>query len=448
MSEPSKFLLSDRQIPNVWVNVLPSLPEPLDPPLHPGTHAPLTAQDLQPLFPMELIEQEFSTKPLIDIPGEVMDIYRLWRATPLYRARRLEKALDTPAHIYYKYEGTSPAGSHKPNTAVAQAYYNKRAGIRRLATETGAGQWGSALALACQMFGLECTVYMVRVSYDQKPYRRMMMHTWGAEVFASPSEHTNAGRGVLAAHPDSPGSLGIAISEAVEDAATHSDTNYSLGSVLNHVMLHQTIIGQEARLQMREAGEDPDVVIGCFGGGSNFAGIALPYVLDSFQGRGPRILAVEPSACPSLTRGRFTYDFGDTAKLTPLIKMYTLGHDFVPPGIHAGGLRYHGASPLLSHLVRLGFIQATAYKQLPVFEAAVQFARTEAILPAPESAHAIRAAVDEALAAKEEGKPRVILFCLSGHGHFDLGSYESYLSGKLLDYEYPGKDIEEAMAAI
>jgi len=448
MSEHSKFLLSDRQIPTTWVNVLPSLPEPLDPPLHPGTHAPLAPQDLQPIFPMELIEQEFSPKPEIDIPGEVMDIYRLWRATPLYRARHLEKALDTPAHIYYKYEGTSPAGSHKPNTAVAQAYYNKRAGIRRLATETGAGQWGSALALACQLFGMECTVYMVRVSYDQKPYRRMMMHTWGAEVFASPSDHTNAGRGVLAAHPDSPGSLGIAISEAVEDAATHSDTNYSLGSVLNHVMLHQTVIGQEARLQMQDAGETPDVVIGCFGGGSNFGGLALPYVLDSFQGKGPRILAVEPAACPSLTRGKFTYDYGDTAKLTPLIKMYTLGHDFVPPGIHAGGLRYHGASPLLSHLVRLGYIEAKAYPQLPVFDAALQFARTEAIIPAPESSHAIRAAIDEALAAKEEGKPRTILFCLSGHGHFDLGSYENYLSGKLLDYEYPGKDIEDAIAAI
>jgi tryptophan synthase beta chain len=397
---------------------------------------------------MELIEQEFSPKPLIDIPGEVMDIYRLWRATPLYRARRLEKALDTPAHIYYKYEGTSPAGSHKPNTAVAQAYYNKRAGIKRLATETGAGQWGSALSLACQFFGLECTVYMVRISYDQKPYRRMMMHTWGAEVFASPSEHTNSGRAVLKATPDSPGSLGIAISEAVEDAATHSDTNYALGSVLNHVMLHQTVIGQEARLQMEQAGEDPDVVIGCFGGGSNFGGLALPYVLDRIAGKGPRIIAVEPSACPSLTRGRLAYDFGDTAKLTPLIKMYTLGHDFVPPGIHAGGLRYHGASPLLSHLLNLGYMEARAVNQLPVFDAAVQFARTEGILPAPESAHAIRAAVDEAIAAREEGKGRVILFCLSGHGHFDLGSYESFLAGKLQDYEFPGLDVETALAQV
>ncbi len=448
MTEHSKFLLADSQIPTAWVNVLPSLPEPLAPPLNPQTHSPLTPQDLLPLFPMALIEQEFAPQGEIDIPGEVMDIYRLWRATPLYRARRLEKALDTPAHIYYKYEGTSPAGSHKPNTAVAQAYYNKQAGMKRLATETGAGQWGSALALACQLFGLECTVYMVRVSYDQKPYRRMMMHAWGAEVFPSPSDHTNSGRGVLAHSPGSPGSLGIAISEAVEDAATHPDTNYSLGSVLNHVMLHQTVIGQEAKLQMQLAGEEPEVVIGCFGGGSNFAGLALPYVLDRFAGRGPRIVAIEPSACPSLTKGKFTYDFGDTAKLTPLIKMYTLGHDFVPPGIHAGGLRYHGASPLLSHLVNLGHIEARAYPQLPVFDAAIQFSRTEGILPAPESSHAIRAAIDEALQAREEGRARVILFCLSGHGHFDLASYESYLSGQLQDYEYPGREIADAMAAL
>ncbi|MGA3098451.1 MAG: TrpB-like pyridoxal phosphate-dependent enzyme [Bryobacteraceae bacterium] len=448
MSEQSKFLLADSQIPSAWVNVLPSLKEPLAPPLNPQTREPLGPQDLAPIFPMELIQQEFSPLPEIDIPGEVMDIYRLWRATPLYRARRLEKALDTPAHIYYKYEGTSPAGSHKPNTAVAQAYYNKRAGMKRLATETGAGQWGSALALACQFFGLECTVYMVRCSYDQKPYRRMMMHTWGAEVFPSPSEHTHAGRGVLAATPDSPGSLGIAISEAVEDAATHPDTNYSLGSVLNHVILHQTVIGQESKLQMKMAGEEPEVVIGCFGGGSNFGGLAVPYVIDKLNGKGPRILAVEPSACPSLTKGRFAYDYGDTAKLAPIVKMYTLGHDFVPPGIHAGGLRYHGASPLLSHLVNQGYIDAKAYTQLPVFEAAIQFARTEGILPAPESSHAIRAAVDEAIEAREEGRPRVILFCLSGHGHFDLSAYENYLSGHLQDYEYPGVDIAKAMAGI
>ena len=437
----SKFLLADHQIPTAWVNVLPSLPEPMHPPLHPATNAPLTPQDLLPLFPMELIEQEFSPQPLIDIPGEVMDVYRIWRATPLFRARRLEKALDTPAHIYYKYEGTSPAGSHKPNTAVPQAYYNKRAGIKRLATETGAGQWGSALSLACQMFGLECTVYMVRVSYDAKPYRRMLMHTWGAEVFPSPSDHTHSGRGVLAATPDSPGSLGIAISEAVEDAATHPDTNYALGSVLNHVMLHQTVIGQEARLQMQMAGEEPDVVIGCFGGGSNFGGLALPYLEDRLAGKGPRLLAVEPAACPSLTKGEFAYDFGDTAKLTPLIKMFTLGHDFVPPGIHAGGLRYHGASPLLSHLLHLGHIEAKAYPQLPCFQAAVQFARTEGILPAPESSHAICGAVNEALIAREEGRSKVILFCLSGHGNFDLAAYENYLTGKLVDYEYPGPAV-------
>ena len=448
MQEHSKYLLADSQIPNVWVNVLPSLKEPLAPPLNPQTRAPLTPQDLAPIFPMELIQQEFSPQPEIDIPGEIMDIYRLWRATPLYRARRLEKALDTPAHIYYKYEGTSPAGSHKPNTAVAQAYYNKRAGIKRLATETGAGQWGSALALACKLFGLECTVYMVRVSYDQKPYRRMMMHVWGAEVFPSPSDHTNSGRAVLAATPDTAGSLGIAISEAVEDAATHSDTNYSLGSVLNHVLLHQTVIGQEAKLQMELAGEEPEVVIGCVGGGSNFGGLALPYVLDRLAGKGPRIVAVEPSACPTLTKGRFTYDFGDTAKLTPLIKMFTLGHDFMPPGIHAGGLRYHGASPLISHLLQHGYIEAKSYTQTPVFEAAIQFARTEGILPAPESSHAIRAAIDEALAAREEGRARVILFNLSGHGHFDLSAYENYLGGKLQDYEYPSAEIERALAAI
>jgi len=446
MPETTKYLLAEKQIPTAWVNVLPSLREPLDPPLNPQTRAPLTPQDLAPIFPMELIEQEFSPQPLIDIPGEVMDVYRLWRATPLYRAHRLEKALDTPAHIYYKYEGTSPAGSHKPNTAVAQAYYNKRAGIRRLATETGAGQWGSALSLACQLFGLECTVYMVRISYDQKPYRRMMMNVWGAEVFASPSDHTNAGRGVLAETPDSLGSLGIAISEAVEDAATHPDTNYALGSVLNHVMLHQTVIGQEARLQMAMAGEEPDVVIGCFGGGSNFGGLALPYLPDRLNGKGPRLLAVEPAACPSLTKGQFAYDYGDTAKLTPLIKMYTLGHDFVPPGIHAGGLRYHGASPLLSHLVNMGHIDAQAFPQLPCFQAALQFARTEGILPAPESSHAICAAIDQAVQAREEGRQKVILFCLSGHGHFDLAAYENYLGGRLQDYEYPDREIEAAIA--
>jgi tryptophan synthase beta chain len=448
LAEQTKYILSDECIPQTWINVLPSLPVPMDPPLHPGTHQPLAPADLQPIFPMSLIEQEFSPKPEIDIPGEVLDIYRLWRPTPLFRARRLEKALDTPAHIYYKYEGGSPAGSHKPNTAVAQAYYNKQAGIRRLSTETGAGQWGSALSLACSMFGMECTVYMVKVSYEMKPYRRMMMNAWGGEVFPSPSDHTQAGRAVLAEHPDSPGSLGIAISEAVEDAATHADTNYALGSVLNHVCLHQTVIGQEARAQMRMAGEDPDVVIGCFGGGSNFGGIALPYVSDRLKGSPVRLMGVEPAACPTLTKGAYAYDYGDIAKLTPLMRMYTLGHDFVPPGIHAGGLRYHGASPLLSHLLKQGVMEARAYTQTPCFDAALLFARTEGILPAPESSHAIRAAIDEALAAKEEGKQKVVLFCLSGHGHFDLASYDLYLSGKLQDFEHPGLEIAKAMETL
>jgi len=446
--ELTKFVLKEEQIPTAWLNALPSLKEPMDPPLNPATRQPIGPEALQAIFPMALIMQEFSPQPEIDIPGEVLDIYRLWRPTPLYRARRLEKALDTPAHIYYKHEGVSPAGSHKPNTAVAQAYYNKEAGIRRIATETGAGQWGSALALACRLFGLDCTVYMVRISYEQKPYRRMMMNTWGAEVHPSPSPLTQSGRAVLERHPDSPGSLGIAISEAVEDAATHADTNYSLGSVLNHVMLHQTVIGLEAKQQMALAGEEPEVVIGCFGGGSNFAGLAMPWVLDKIGGSSVRLMAVEPSACPSLTRGLYTYDYGDTGKLTPLLKMYTLGHDFVPPGIHAGGLRYHGASPLMSHLLKHGILEARAYRQNPVFEAAVQFAQTEGILPAPESAHAIRAAVDEALAAREEGRPRVILFNLSGHGHFDMAAYDNYLSGKLQDYEHPGADIAKAMEAL
>ena len=449
MSEQLKFLLSDKQIPSAWLNILPHLKEPLELPVHPGTHQPLAPADLAPIFPMSLIEQEFSPQPEIDIPGEVLDIYKLWRPTPLCRARRLEKLLDTPAHIYYKYEGTSPAGSHKPNTAVPQAFYNKAAGIKRLSTETGAGQWGSALSLACRMFGMECTVYMVRVSYDQKPYRRMMMNAWGGQVFASPSNLTESGRRVLAEHPDSPGSLGIAISEAVEDAATHGDTNYALGSVLNHVCLHQTVIGLEAKQQMAMAGEDPDVVIGCFGGGSNYAGLAIPYLLDKIEkGSAVRCMAVEPSACPTLTKGVFAYDFGDIAKLTPLMKMYTLGHDFVPPGIHAGGLRYHGASPLMSHLLRHGWAEARSCTQLPVFEAALQFAQTEGILPAPESSHAIRAAIDEAIAAREEGKPRVILFNLSGHGHFDLSSYDAYMTGKLSDFEYPSEEIERSMAAL
>ncbi len=432
----TKFVLPEDQMPDHWFNLLPLLPEPLPPPLHPATKQPLTPDDLAPIFPMALIEQEMSAEKEISVPGEVIDIYRLWRPSPLYRARRLEQALDTPAHIYYKYEGVSPAGSHKPNTAVPQAYYNKQAGIKRLATETGAGQWGSALALACKLFGLDCTVYMVKVSYHQKPYRRSMIQTWGGEIFPSPSEKTNAGRSILEKDPDSPGSLGIAISEAVEDAATHSDTNYSLGSVLNHVCLHQTVIGIEAKKQMEMAGEEPDVVIGCFGGGSNFAGLALPYVPDKMNRASLRLVAVEPSACPTLTRGRYDYDFGDTAGLTPLLKMHTLGHDFVPPKIHAGGLRYHGAAPLASHLLKLGLIEARAYPQLDVFQAAVQFAQAEGIIPAPETSHAIRAVIDEALQAKEEGKGRVILFNLSGHGHFDMSAYENFLAGKLENFGF------------
>jgi len=442
--ETVKFVLTEKDLPDYWVNVLPALKEPMDPPLHPATREPIKPEDLAPIFPMALIEQEVSMKPQIDIPGEVIDVYKLWRPTPLFRARRLERALDTPAHIYYKYEGVSPAGSHKPNTAVAQAYYNKKEGIRRLATETGAGQWGSALALACRLFGLACTVYMVKVSYFQKPYRRIMIETWGGEIYPSPSDRTQSGRAILEQDPDSPGSLGIAISEAVEDAATHPDTNYSLGSVLNHVCLHQTIIGLECKKQMEMAGEQPDVVIGCFGGGSNFAGIAFPYLLDKLNGSPVRLMAVEPEACPSLTRGRYEYDHGDTAGLTPLLKMYTLGHKFIPPKIHAGGLRYHGAAPLCSHLLKHGWIEARAYHQLAVFEAAVQFARTEGIVPAPESAHAIRAAIDEALQAREEGRKRVILFNLSGHGHFDMSAYESFFAGKLENYAYqPESDRPE-----
>jgi tryptophan synthase beta chain len=448
MPDRTKFLLTDREIPSAWLNVLPKLKEPMEMPLHPGTKKPLGPEDLAPIFPMSLIEQEFSPQPEIDVPGEVMDIYKLWRPTPLFRARKLEQALDTPAHIYYKYEGVSPAGSHKPNTSVPQAFYNKRAGIRRLATETGAGQWGSSLALACQLFGLDCTVYMVKVSYEQKPYRRIMMNTWGAEVFASPSDKTQAGRAILAQHPDSPGSLGIAISEAVEDAATHPDTNYSLGSVLNHVLLHQTVIGLEAKQQMAMAGEEPDIVTGCFGGGSSFGGLALPYVLDKIAGSSVRLVAVEPSACPTLTRGHYAYDFGDTAMLTPLVKMYTLGHGFVPPGIHAGGLRYHGAAPLASHLIRHGWMEARAVNQLPCFEAALLFARTEGIIPAPESSHGIRNVIDEALRAKEEGKKRTILLCLSGHGHFDMSAYAAYMDGKLQDYELPQAEIDRAMAEL
>ncbi len=445
----TKFVLDETEIPTHWYNVVPDLPTPPAAVLHPGTGQPIGPADLAPLFPMALIAQEVSRDTIIEIPDEVRDVYRLWRPTPLFRARRLERALDTSAHNYYKYEGTSPAGSHKPNTAVAQAYYNKADGVRRLTTETGAGQWGSALAFACAIFGLELTVYMVNASYHQKPYRRSMIELYGAEVFASPSTRTRAGQGVLAESPDSPGSLGIAISEAVEDAATHDDAHYSLGSVLNHVLLHQTVIGQEALKQMDRAGEYPDVVIGCVGGGSNFAGLAFPFIGEKLrQGRQTRIIAVEPEACPSLTRGTYAYDFGDTVGLTPLVKMHTLGHGFVPPAIHAGGLRYHGAAPLLSQLVDAGTITATAYAQNGVFDAAIQFARTEGIIPAPESAHAIRAAIDEALLAREAGDRRVILFNLSGHGHFDMGAYDAYLAGALEDYSYPAEAIQHALTEL
>ena len=447
--EQTKIFLNEREMPTRWYNIMADLPFPPAPVLHPGTGQPIGPQDLAPLFPMGLIMQEVSSERYIEIPDEVLDIYRIWRPTPLVRARRLERALDTPAHIYYKYEGASPAGSHKPNTAVAQAYYNKVEGTKRITTETGAGQWGSALAMACQFFGIECKVYMVKVSYHQKPYRRSLMQTWGATVVASPSTDTAAGRAILERDPDSPGSLGIAISEAVEDAATREDTKYSLGSVLNHVLMHQTIIGEETLKQMEMAGEYPDVVIGCVGGGSNFAGIAFPFVRENLvNGRRTRIVAVEPSACPSLTRGVYAYDFGDTAHLTPLVKMHTLGHNFVPAGIHAGGLRYHGMAPLVSLLYDHKLIEARAYGQVGCFEAAVQFARAEGFVPAPESSHAIRAAVDEALAAREAGERRVIVFNLSGHGHFDMGAYDAYFSDKLIDYEYPMERIQAALAEL
>jgi len=442
----TKILLPEDSIPKQWYNIIPDMPGPLAPVIHPGTLQPVTPDDLLPLFPMGLIEQEVSTQRWIDIPEEVRDIYRLWRPSPLYRARRLEKALGSPARIYYKYEGGSPAGSHKPNTAVPQAYYNKIFGTKRIASETGAGQWGSSIALACQMFGLECTVYMVKVSFNQKPYRKSMMQLWGAEVIASPSERTNAGRSILAQYPDSNGSLGIAISEAVEDAATREDTRYALGSVLNHVCLHQTVIGIEAKEQLAIAGDYPDVVIGCHGGGSNFAGIAFPFAADKAAGKNVRILAMEPTSCPTLTKGIYGFDYGDTAKMAPIAKMYTLGHDFMPPGIHAGGLRYHGASPLVSQLVHAGVAEARAVPQTACFEAAVLFSRCEGIIPAPESSHAIRGAIDEALQAKEEGKERTILFCLSGHGHVDMAAYDAYFSGGLEDYEYPEETIKESLA--
>jgi tryptophan synthase beta chain len=441
--EATKYLLSEAEIPTHWVNLLADLGPPPNPPLHPGTKKPLGPEDLAPIFPMGLIEQEVSAAPEIEIPDEVRDLYRLWRPTPLHRARRLERALDTPAHIYYKYEGVSPAGSHKPNTAVAQAYFNKREGVRKLATETGAGQWGSALALACQLFGLECEVFMVGVSYDQKPYRRAMIETWGGTVHRSPSELTEAGRS-QAEH--SSGSLGIAISEAVETAAKSDDTNYSLGSVLNHVCLHQTVIGQESLSQHELAGEYPDVVVGCVGGGSNFAGLAYPFVRANLrEGKATRFVAAEPAACPTLTRGPYRYDFGDTVGLTPLIPMYTLGHDFVPPPVHAGGLRYHGDAPSLCALVKEGVIEAKAIQQTAAFEAAVRFARAEGIIPGPEPAHALRAAFDEAEAAKQAGEERVILIGLSGHGHFDMSAYDAYHAGELADLELSEAEMEAAL---
>ncbi len=443
---PYKILLDEQDMPKQWYNIQADLPNPLKPALNPQTQKPLTPDDLLPIFPMPLIMQEVSTERWIDIPEEILNIYKLWRPSPLHRAYNLEKALQTPARIYYKQEGVSPAGSHKPNTAIAQAYYNKISGIKRLATETGAGQWGSALSLACSLFGLECMVYMVKVSYQQKPYRRSLIETWGAKVIPSPSNLTNSGRKVLEEDPDSMGSLGIAISEAVEDAATREDTNYSLGSVLNHVLLHQTIIGLEAKAQMAKVNEYPDVIVACCGGGSNFGGIAFPFLYDKINGKDIQVIAVEPSACPTLTRGEFTYDYGDLAKLTPLCMMYTLGHDFVPPGIHAGGLRYHGESPLVSQLVKDNLAEARALNQLGVFEAAMLFTRSEGILPAPETAHAIRGAIDVALECKESGEQKTILFNLSGHGHFDLAAYDDYLAGKLQDYEYPEAAIKKSLA--
>jgi tryptophan synthase beta chain len=426
-----KFTLDEREIPESYYNILADLPHPLDPPLHPATKQPVGPDDLSPIFPMELIKQEMSGERFIAIPDEVRHAYSMFRPTPLFRAINLEQSLDTPAQMYYKYEGVSPAGSHKLNTALAQAYYNKHAGIRRLATETGAGQWGSSLALACKMFGLQCKVYMVRISFEQKPYRRSMMHAWGSEIVASPSNDTAVGRSIREREPNSHGSLGIAISEAVEDAATRDDTNYSLGSVLNHVLLHQTVLGQEAKKQMEKAGVYPDIVIGCVGGGSNFGGIALPFIRDKIGGANLRAIAVEPASCPSLTKGEYRYDFGDAAGMTPLMPMHTLGNTFMPPAIHAGGLRYHGMAPIISRLYLDGLIEAQAYHQLEVFEAAVEFARCEGIIPAPESAHAIKAAIVEAERAKHEGTKKTILFNLSGHGHFDMGAYDAYFAGAL-----------------
>lgn len=443
-----KILLDESQIPKQWYNIVADMKNKPGPYYSPMTGGLATPDEMSAIFPKEIIMQEMTTERWIDIPEEVREMYRQWRPSPLYRAKALEKKLDTPARIYYKYEGTNATGSHKLNSSLPQAYYNKAAGIKRLATETGAGQWGSALSLASNHFGLECTVYMVNVSYQQKPYRRSFMQTFGANVYASPSNLTNCGRAILEKDPDCTGSLGIAISEAVEDAATHSDTNYALGSVLNHVCLHQTIIGLEAKKQLEMVDEYPDVVFACCGGGSNFAGIAFPFLMDKLNGRDVRTVAVEPAACPTLTKGIFAYDYGDTAKVAPITKMYTLGHDFVPAGIHAGGLRYHGASPIVSQLYHDGLIEAQAYGQNSVFEAALMFARTEGIVPAPESSHAIRAAIDEALKAKEEGREQVILFNLSGHGYFDFSAYDNYLGGKLVDIEYSEDAVKESITKL
>ncbi|ADK83676.1 pyridoxal-phosphate dependent TrpB-like enzyme [Desulfarculus baarsii DSM 2075] len=443
--KPVKTLLSEQDMPKQWYNIQADLPTPLAPPYHPATMQIVTPEQMNVIFPMSLIEQEMSDKRWWEIPDEVLQILALWRPTPLQRAYNLEKALGTPAKIYFKNESVSPAGSHKPNTSVPQAYYNKKEGIKRIATETGAGQWGSAMSLATNMFGIECTVYMVRVSYDQKPYRKSMINTWGAEIFASPSTQTESGRKILAEDPDSPGSLGLAISEAVEDAAGRADTNYALGSVLNHVCMHQTIIGEEALRQFKAIGEKPDVVIGCIGGGSNFAGIAFPFLREKMAGMDVRVLAIEPASCPTVTKGVYAYDYGDMAHMAPIVMMHTLGHTFMPPSIHAGGLRYHGMAPTVSRVVEDGLVEARAITQLECFESGVLFARTEGIIPAPESTHAIRGAVEEALIAKEEGKEKTILFNLSGHGHFDMSSYDAYFAGKLHNYRYPQELVDEAL---
>src|SRR4249919_578129 len=449
MAEQHKIVLDESEMPTQWYNVIADLPSPPPPPLHPGTLQPIGPDDLAPLFPMSLIMQEVSTEREIQIPEPVRQVYRQWRPTPLYRARRLEKALDTPARIYYKYEGVSPTGSHKPNTAVAQAYYNKQEGVSRLTTETGAGQWGSALAFAGGIFGLEVDVYMVKISYDQKPYRRALIEAFGGRVVASPSEETNSGRAILAEHPDSTGSLGIAISEAVEAAAPREDTKYSLGSVLNHVLMHQTVIGEEAQMQLELADDYPDVVIGCTGGGSNFSGLSFPFIGQALRdGKELRVIAVEPAACPSLTKGLYAFDFGDTGHLTPLVKMYTLGSTFVPPPFHAGGLRYHGMSPMVSHLKELGLIEARAYTQTEVFAAGVEFARIEGIIPAPEANDGVKAAIDEAVRCREEGVSQAILFNLCGHGHFDMQAYIDYAAGKLEDHAYSEEEVALALAGL